>query len=322
MASGFQTQVNTVPAVGVAGEFASGNPRFVVDAGPGAFVAGANGVTVGLFAWATNIAIDGDGAPAVVNNFGSGPVTGFVHREQQSMITTYLAKASMVVPAGMPVTLMSGGDFWVKNDGSTQAVPGQTCYASFTTAKASFAAASSPSGAVSTSWSIAAETASFTATISGAVMTVTGSVTGTIYPGSILSGGTVATNTAIVSQLTGTTGGDGTYSVSIPEQTVASATLTASYGLLTLTTVTSGTFAVGDTLTGATAGVTAGTAITSGPITGTGGSSSTFAVNLTQTSSSGSEGNLTGATNVATKWIAMSSGLAGEMVKIASQPLG
>jgi len=321
MSANFQQQAYYQPSPGVEGDFASTNPRATVLAGPGALICGLAGVTVGRFAWTSYQNVDADGAPGVVNNFGGGPVAGFVHREQQGLIEVYLQETSMLVPGGFPITLFKEGDFWVKNNGATTAVPGQKAYANFADGKATFAATGAPAGAVSTSWSIAAETASFTASIANDVMTVTGAVTGTIYPGSAISGTGVASGTTIGQQLTGTPGGDGTYSVSIPEQTVASTAITATYGLLTLTTVSSGTFGVGDSLTGASAGVTAGTVITQF-ITGAGASGSTAAVNLTQSSNSGASGNLTGATNVETKWIAASTALPGELVKITSWPQG
>ncbi|TCP91895.1 hypothetical protein C8J42_103587 [Sphingomonas sp. PP-CE-1A-559] len=56
--------------------------------------------------------------------------------------------------------------------------------------------------------------------ISGTVLTVT-SVVGGLAPMCCLAAGTIAANTYIVKQLTGATGGPGTYSVSVP-QTVAS----------------------------------------------------------------------------------------------------
>jgi len=319
MTGGIQQTVTTQPAPGVAGDFCDANPRYSVDAGPGGGVAGPNGLVIGRFAWASYSTTDADGAPVAYNNFGSGPVIGFVGRAQQGLITTYLTAAGMTIPAGFMATPFSAGGFWVRNDGATEALPGQKCYANFADGKATFAAAGSPSGATATSWSISAQTASFTGSISGDVLTVTGAVTGTIYPGSVLSGTNVATGTQITGQLSGTTGGDGTYSVSIPEQIVAATTITAAYGLLTLTTVSAGAFGVGDTLTGATAGVTAGTTITQF-ITGSGGTGSTAAVTPSQTSSSGSQGNLTGATNVETSWYARSSGLAGELVKITNVP--
>lgn len=99
----FQTVVNTAPGVGVAGDFASANIHFSVDAGPGGLVAGPSGVTVGAFAWLSQ-PLEADSAPAIANNFGSGPVGGFVHREQQGLITTFLSDASMLVPAGFPIT--------------------------------------------------------------------------------------------------------------------------------------------------------------------------------------------------------------------------
>lgn len=320
MANLGQTQVNVQPAPAVAGDFASKNPYFTVLAGPGGLVAGPLGLTTAAFAWTTP-PVDADGTNSFANNYGTGPVTGFVHRTMNGLLTNYLQSFGMLVPAGFPVELMSGGDFWIVNSGATQALPGMKAYATLTNGQASFAATGSPTGATSTSWSISAQTATFTGAITGNILTVTGAVTGTIYPGSILSGGTVATGTAIGPQINGTTGGDGTYYVSIPEQTVAAASLTASYGLLALTTVSAGTFGVGDTLTGASAGIAAGTTITN-LITGTGGSGSTAAVNFTQTSSSGAQGNLTAALNVETKWIAMSSGLPGEVVKISNHPLG
>lgn len=316
-----QTQAYYNPAPAVEGDFASTNPRDTYLAGPGGLVAGDLGVVVGRFAWTSSEGIDADGAPAYVNNYGSGIPSGFVHREQQGLIQVYLQAASMLVPAGMPITIFTLGDFWVKNNGATQALPGQKAYANLANGTASFAATGNPAGAVATSWSIAAATASVTGTITNNVLNVTAVGSGTLYLGAVLSGTGVAANTAITAQLTGTPGGIGTYSVSVPEQAVASTTITASYGLLTLTTVSSGSFGVGDTLTGATAGVTAGSTLTQF-ITGTGGSGSTAVVNLTQTSSSGGQGNLTGATNVETKWFCRSSGLPGELVKISASIAG
>lgn len=59
-----QTQVFYQPAPAVAGDFASTNTnRFVVLAGPGGLVAGAAGLTVGLFAWLAANQIDTDNSP-------------------------------------------------------------------------------------------------------------------------------------------------------------------------------------------------------------------------------------------------------------------
>lgn len=68
--------------------------------------------------------------------------------------------------------------------------------------------------------------ASVTASIAGSVMTVTAVGSGTLYAGMCLDGTGVRRGTIIMSQLTGTTGGVGTYQVST-SLTVASTTITA-----------------------------------------------------------------------------------------------
>ncbi len=138
---GFQKQVNAAQAPAVEGDFADANPRVTLNAGPGGLVAGANGVTIGRFAWLDATATDGDGAAALVNNAGSGAPAGFIHREQQGVITTYLAEGSMVVPKGFAVTLHTAGAFWVKNTGADAATVGQKAFASLTTGEIKFAAA-------------------------------------------------------------------------------------------------------------------------------------------------------------------------------------
>jgi hypothetical protein len=67
-----------------------------------------------------------------------------------------------------------------------------------------------------------------TASITTTTMTVTAVTSGTLTNGSILSGSGVTTNSSIITQLTGTTGGIGTYTIS-PSQTVASTTITGTY---------------------------------------------------------------------------------------------
>jgi hypothetical protein len=319
----FQSQVNVVQAPAVQGDFASANPRQVVLAGPGGIVAGPAGVLVGLACWTTP-PVDADNSPAFANNFGSGPITGILHREQQGLIEVYLQEASLLVPAGFPVTLFSAGDFWVKNAGSGQAQIGQKAYAGFSSGTWTFAATGSPTqSGTSTASSIAAETFSATGSIAGDVMAVTAVGSGTIYPGAAISGTNVASGSTVVSQLTPlltgeTTGGVGRYYVSLPEQTVASTTISGTYGLLTVGGTITGTWGVGSVVTGSGGGgVTTGTIITALG-TGTGGAG-TYVVNLTQTVTS-STIDATG--NVETKWIAMSSGAAGELIKISSQPLG
>lgn len=321
MSKGMQTQVGAQQAPAVAGDWASGNARFFVNAGQGALVAGALGVIVGRFAWWNAGQIDNDNAPAIVNSFGTGPVTGLVHRQQQGLITTYLADASMVVVPGTELALTSSCDMWVKNDGATAALVGQKAYASFADGSVSFAAAATPSTASATGSIAAGATAAATGVINGNIFTATAALSGTFVNGGVLSGTGVATGTAIINQVTPllsgeALGGLGRYVVSIPNQTVASTTITENWGVFTVASALVGLFGPGQTLTGS--GVTAGTYIVS-QLTGATGGVGTYLVNLTQTAGSTT---ITGGTNVETKWIAMSAGLPGELVKISSHLLG
>ena len=80
----------------------------------------------------------------------------------------------------------------------------------------------------------AGATGSFTGAIAATTLTVSAVTSGTIMPGATLAGTGVTAGTTIVSQLTGTTGGAGTYQVSA-SQTVASTAMTTSGGDATLT---------------------------------------------------------------------------------------
>ena len=151
-------------------------------------------------------------------------------------------------------------------------------------------------------------------------ITATDTLTGVLYDGTILSGTGVATGTAIVDQVLPLLPGEalrglGRYYVSIPEQVVASTLISGTYGLLTIGGTVGGTYGVGQPVTGGT--TAANTRITD---LGTGvGGAGTYIVNLTQTVGSAA---LNTASNVETKWIAMSPGLANELVKISDHPLG
>ena len=322
---GFQTQAYNQPSMAIAGDFCSQNPYFTFDAGPGGLVAGSPlGVTIGLFAWVYP-PDDADGTGAIVQNNGSGPVAGFVLRPgQPGLITQYLADASQVIQQGYEMTLATGGDFWVVNDGTSQALPqspGQAAmkaYANLATGKVTFALTGAPTNAAtSTASSIAAASSTFTGSITGNVLTVTTAPTTTLQLGATITGtaGTIPSTTQIVSQLSGSVGGIGTYLLNTPEGNYASGPLTATWGILTVGGSVTGTFAVGETLSGT--GVAANTNITALG-TGTGGSGTYYVNNNAVVSSSTI--NVVG--NVETKWVAMSSGLPGELVKISSHPLG
>lgn len=314
-AGGFQTQVNVQPAPAVEGDWASANPRFFFNAGQGGMVCGAGGVTVGRFAWASYETSDNDNAPATVNNFGAGAVSGIIHREQQALITAYLADATMVVPLGFGITVCTGGDLWVRNNGAGEALIGQKAYANTVTGQVSFAATGSATNGGSATGSIAASTFSVTGSIAGNVMTVSAVGSGVVVAGATISGTNVATSTKVVKQLSGAAGGIGTYALNIPEQTAASTTISGTYGTFTAASALTGAFTLGGILTGT--GISVPTYITQF-LTGTGGLG-TYVVDVNTVVASAT---LSEASNVETKWFATSSGANGELVKISSHALG
>jgi hypothetical protein len=256
-------------------------------------------VSVGLFAWINptdNIS---------VSNFGAGAPDGFVHRDQQAIITQYLADDTMTMYQGSPITLFNAGGFWVVNAGSTTSALKQVAFANNSTGAVQFG---SNFTSASVTGSIAANV--FTGSIASNVLTITAVTTGVLTAGQTISGTNVTAGTQILSQLTGTSGGVGTYQVSIV-QTVASTTITGSGGTMTVTAVGSGAVGLGDALTGS--GVTAGTAVTQF-LTGNGGTG-TYAVNIGQTAASTT---ITVATGTQTKWVAASIGAPGELVKMTT----
>jgi hypothetical protein len=299
---GFPRQVNVQAAPAVLGDFCDNNPRATVNAGQGALVAGPGGVTVGRFAWVN----PEDGR--TVNNYGAGAPSGFVLRDQQAIITEYLAETTLTMYPGAPITLFAAGGFWVVNAGASSTAVGQAAYAQNSTGAVQFG--SNFTGA-SVTGSIAANVV--TGSIAGETLTVTAVTTGVLTIGQTISGTGVTAGTQITGFGTGT-GGTGTYTVNAA-QTVSSTTITGSGGTLTVSAVGSGALALGDALSGS--GITAGTAITDF-LTGTGGNG-TYAVNIGQTFASGT---ITVATGTQTKWVAASVAAPGELVKMTTWVLG
>lgn len=313
---GFQKQVNVQPSMAVAGDFASANPYASVIAGPGGFVAGPNGVSVGQFCWSVP-PVDQDGTNQIVNSTGAGNALGFVHRDLQALITQFLSDATMVIPQGFGVTVMDQGDFWAVNAGTTEALVGNKAFARYADGAVLFGAAGSTPATASVTGSIGPQSTIFNGNIVGDVLTVlTAPVGPNLVPGAIITGGTgLITGTQIISQLSGTVGGVGTYLVNFAEQNVASPTFTATWGLLNVAAVASGTLGIGDVLSGTGGGgVTSGTTITA---LGTGtGNTGTYIVSPSQTVAVGTV--ITAALATETKWYAASTGLPGELVKITS----
>ena len=103
--TGFQTFVNNELPPAVAGDFAGANIRSNVVAGAGAYVATPAGVTIGVGGWAD------PSTGQVSNYYRPNSFPGFVHREGQAIVTTFLGVASALIQSGDMVTLMNQGDF-------------------------------------------------------------------------------------------------------------------------------------------------------------------------------------------------------------------
>ena len=313
MAQGFQTQVASQQSIAVEGDFADHNVRTSVDAGPGGLVAGAQGVTIGRFAWLDYTRVDSNNAAAIANSFGAGAPAGFVHREQQGTIFDWRQGAGMTIAPGIMVTLHNEGAFFVKNANPGYVQPGMKAFARLSDGAVLFAAAGAAGpGAATATGSIAAGTSSTTGSIAGNVLTVTAVTSGILYPGATITGTGVASGTKVVSQLSGTPGGIGTYALNGGDQTVASTAISGTHGVLT--TTAGGPLTQGSTVSGS--GVTSGTVVTAA---GIGADAGKLIVDPTQTAASTA---LTGSGSIETKWFATSGGQANELIKISSWPLG
>ena len=154
-------------------------------------------------------------------------------------------------------------------------------------------------------------TSSFTGSISGTTLTVTAISAGSIIEGQVLTGNSATAGTTVTAQLTGTTGGIGTYTVSI-SQTRTSGSFTGTYTLAStslsilstvfnVTAVASGTLSIGQFLTGT--GIAFSTSITA---LGTGsGGTGTYTLSSAQsfasTTVSASAGTITAGTTGGSK---------------------
>lgn len=224
--SGFQPFVNAQPAPGEAGDFAGAGIRMAVQAPTGGYVADANGVIVGNFAW---------GTPATglaSNTHSAGSILGFVHRENQTIIVDFLASRRTAIQAGFPVYMFGRGDFLAFF--SAGAAAGAQVYADPTTG----APTTVSGGNILTPFKVVTTVpvdAAFTGVINDqSQLTVSALSAGVVAPGQFLTGTGVGPNIAITSQvlpLTGgeTVGGNGRYLVN-SLAAVASTAMTAMAG--------------------------------------------------------------------------------------------
>jgi len=268
---GFQNRVNLVLPPAVEGDFASANPRATLLAGPGALVAGPSGVLVGKFAWVNPSDF------TTTSNQGTAPNApdGFVHRDQQALITVYLETASQAIPEGFPVTLHNAGDFWVKNLGPSALTKGATVYAGYADGGAY---SSAPAGASVTATLGSTNTAAIGSTSTGTVVAgnanqiTLSSVTGKIYVGDTIAGTGVPANTAITAQISGTANGAGVYETS--NQTTAAAATITTFGTTLVVSATTGLISVGATVAGGAGFPVAATVVSQ--ISGTSGGAGSY----------------------------------------------
>lgn len=277
---GFQNRVNLVLPPAVEGDFASANPRASVLAGPGAYVAGPNGVLVGKFAWIDPVDMRTASNQATAPNAPDG----FVHREQQALITVYLETASQAIPEGFPVTLHNQGDFWVKNLGPAALTKGATVYAGYADGGAY---SSAPAGASATATLGSTNTAAIGSTSTGTVVvdnanqiTLSG-VTGKIYPGDFITAGdeSIPAGTEVVSQISGTANGAGVYELS--NQITSAAATISTFGTTLVVSATTGIISVGDTLAGGSGFPVAATIVSQ--ISGTTGGAGSYQISAPAT---------------------------------------
>lgn len=100
----FQQKLNRDLPRGVAGDFASTNPRNSILAGESSLRTFEN-IAVGGFAFAdleTGL---------VYEDYNTGRVIGFVHRNNQAVVPLG-QQASMLIPKGKEIALFSNGDFY------------------------------------------------------------------------------------------------------------------------------------------------------------------------------------------------------------------
>jgi len=161
--------------------------------------------------------------------------------------------------------------------------------------------------------------------VSGGGLTLTGANTSGVFAlGMTISGTNIPTGTMILDYGTATAGGAGTYWVSAPAVSAATAsTVTATNAmLLTVDSSSTGVWAAYDTITGASVNAQQinATGATNANLTGLGGAG-TYLTNGYQTAVS--VGQVMGVNSgTETKWIATSAGAPGELVIMSAQALG
>src|ERR1035441_6637215 len=96
---GLQTFVNNELPMGVLGDFCGANIKTSVPSPPFGYIAPVGGTLIGAFAW-------GDPASKLATNYYKpNAMLGFVHRENQALITSFLGLSTLTIPQGLRVTI-------------------------------------------------------------------------------------------------------------------------------------------------------------------------------------------------------------------------
>ncbi|MBQ9067876.1 MAG: hypothetical protein IJ131_02285 [Eggerthellaceae bacterium] len=138
-----QKIVNTIKAVAVAGDVAVPEQAMYY---PRNLLADENGLVCGTFAYLT--ATDGEASNTV-----NGAPVGLVQRNLSYPLYDVTVGASLVVPEGQPMQIMTQGDMWVQT--TTAATVGQKVFAGANGVIATGAAGATVSGATETDWIVA-----------------------------------------------------------------------------------------------------------------------------------------------------------------------
>lgn len=158
----FQNQVYINPAQAIPGDFASSNPMVYKLASTGKMVADASGVKVGQFC-----VLNADGTVTSVP--GAAPSStsriGFVHREENAQITTFLAESGYTIQPGQPVAAFGKGDFFINADAITGTPSRGAIVAWDTTTGLINIGATPTSTLIDTGWIMISESASVNSTV-------------------------------------------------------------------------------------------------------------------------------------------------------------
>lgn len=292
---GFQTHINSQPAPAESGDFASANPRAAVLGGAGQYVAPVGGAAVGRFCWVN------PNTGATSQTYVAGYLIGFLKRGMNAIITAFLGEAVYSVDRGLPLDIFDQGDFWAKFDGT--ATPGQRVWADPSSGKPIAGGATAPA------------TDSFTAVLGGSgsiavtanVATVTAAV-GYVDAGTIVTSASIPAGAALGARLTGSVGGNGTFTLVHADFTIEA--FTGVNNKMTVSASTVGSIAAGDEI-GSPA--TAGTQVVA-QVSGTPGGIGLYTITPAQYHAS----TVFGGVAVATPWFVNSVAAAGELAKIST----